>query len=252
MSPIWTSGSANTVFGASLATRYAHASAASSPPPRHAPLTAATTGVRSFSRRSSSACPSRLIASACDAVSISRNSSMSAPATHTSGFPLRTTAARIAWSRSRRSSKDANSSRTERANVFTGAPGTSSVMTAMPSRMSVVRAVLMGKRSLALHDHRKPHPAGGTYGHEPELATTTPELIQQRGRYAGAGRAERMADRDRAAHDVQPGPVDFAYRLRKSGALRPFLRLEAAQIREHLSRKSLVHLDEIHVAERQA
>src|SRR5678815_3164596 len=104
---------------------------------------------------------------------------MSAPATHTSGLPLRTTAARIDSSRSRRSRRAVNSSRTDRANVLTGALGTSSVTTAMPSRTSVVSAdVIRGASSLTFHDHREPHSTSGAHRHEPELSTTTSELVE--------------------------------------------------------------------------
>src|SRR5687768_7906789 len=134
---------------------------------------------------------------------------MSAPATHTSGLPLRTTAARIPWSRSSRSSTVANSSRTARANVLTEALGTSSVMMAIPSRTTVERVVVMnGPGSLSLHDHREPHSAGRANRHQPELAATPPQLVQQSRRDTRACRAERVPDGDRATHDVQAGAIE--------------------------------------------
>src|SRR5215831_5871923 len=159
-----------------------------------------------------------------------RNSSMSAPATHTSAFPLRTTAARIDSSRSSRSIRIANSSRTDRANVLTGALGTSSVTTAMPSRTSVVSAdVIRGVSSLTFNDHREPHSTGGAHRHEPELSTAASQLVEQRRRYARTRRAERVPDRDRAAHDVQPRTIHLAHRLGEPRALGPGFRLEATK-----------------------
>ena len=139
MSPSCTSGSASTVFGLSVAMRYANAIADSSPPPTHAPLIAATIGLPR-SRRSIIACPSRDRRSASVAVRSATSSSMSAPAMKLSGLPLIITTARTLSSFSSRSMSAPNSSRTARVKVFTGAPGTSKVTTATPSCISVVRA----------------------------------------------------------------------------------------------------------------
>ena len=62
------------------------------------------------------------------------------------------------------------------------------------------------------------------------------ELVQQRGHQPGAGRAERVAERDRAAVDVDLGEVG-------AGLLLP---------REHDRRERLVDLDEVDVVERHA
>ena len=70
---------------------------------------------------------------------------------------------------------------------------------------------------------------------------------------ARAGRRERVADRDRAALDVQLRTVDRAERL---GEAEPFaaelLRLPGLQRAEHLRGKSLVDLVEIEVLERES
>jgi hypothetical protein len=60
--------------------------------------------------------------------------------------------------------------------------------------------------------------------------------MQQRGRQLGAGAAERVAEGDRAAVDVQPIRIDR--KLAKAG--------------EHLGRERFVQLDEIDLVERQA
>ena len=45
--------------------------------------------------------------------------------------------------------------------------------------------------------------------------------------------------------------IHLADRLGEAGALRPLARLEPAQVAQHLRRERLVHLDEVHVGERQ-
>ena len=74
------------------------------------------------------------------------------------------------------------------------------------------------------------------------------ELVGERDENAAAGRAERMPDRDRAAHHVELRPIDFANRLGESGALGPLPRHESGEVAQHLRGKRLVHLDEIDVA----
>src|SRR5262249_46722649 len=153
---------------------------------------------------------------------IDRNSSMSAPATQTSGLPLRMTAARIESSFSSRSISVVNSSRTLRANVLTGALGTSSVTMAMPSCTSVARAGIMrDSESLPLDHHGESHSSRCTHRHEPELPAATTELVEQRRRYAGTRCAERMANRNRATHHIETRTIDLSHRLRESGTLGP-------------------------------
>src|SRR6266511_4040605 len=65
----------------------------STPPPRQAPLIAATVGNGSARMRPNSSCPARLPAIASSRELILGNSSISAPAQKTNGFPVRTIAA---------------------------------------------------------------------------------------------------------------------------------------------------------------
>jgi hypothetical protein len=60
-----------------------------------------------------------------------------------------------------------------------------------------------------------------------------------------------MADRDRTAHHIETLQIDFAHRCRKARTTRPFRRDKSLEIAEHLRRKRFVHLDKIHVRERQ-
>ncbi len=75
-----------TVLAAVLAVQW---SASSSPPPRHAPLTAATVGNGSVRIRSNSSWPARLPSAAVSGVTCG-NSSMSAPAQNQNGLPVNT------------------------------------------------------------------------------------------------------------------------------------------------------------------
>ena len=67
-------------------------SASSTPPPRQAPLTAATVGYGSARIRPKSSCPARLPSAASSGVAPG-NSVMSAPAAKTNGLPVITSAA---------------------------------------------------------------------------------------------------------------------------------------------------------------
>src|SRR5688500_3486886 len=100
-----------------------------------------------------------------------------------------------------------------------------------------------------LENHREAHSARGADSHQAELSIAALELVQQRDRYAGARSTERVAEGNRSAHYVETRLVHHSHRLREARALRPRFRLEASKIREHLRRKRLMHLHEIHVPE---
>src|SRR6186713_2335479 len=259
--------------------RHAHASDASSPPPRHAPCIAATTGVRRFSRRSSSACPSRLADSAWAAVFHSRNSSISAPAMNVSGFPLMSTAARTDVSASSCWKSAMNSFLTEREMMLTDSPGGSKTTIPMPSSTVSLSALIERMwdvgcertrlpipavfrffrgisptshiphpRSRSSFDyHCKPEPSGSADGHQPELPSSPRELVGECHRYARSGGAERVAGGNAPAHHVEPCAVHLAHRLAETRARRPLVRVEPAKVGEHLRREGLVHLHQVDV-----
>src|SRR5688500_15994654 len=109
----------------------------------------------------------------------------------------------------------------------------SKVRMATPSSISVVTAYGV-ESSGTFHHHREAESARGAHGHQPELSAASLQLVQQRDRDALARRAEGVADRDRSTHDVELVAIDFANRMREARALRPRLRLEAFQVRQHL------------------
>src|SRR5687767_12482498 len=191
---------------------------------------AATTGTRMRSSRLIISWPSRLSRSASAAVSSSRNSSMSAPATQMSFLPLSRTAEVTDESFSSRPKSASSSSFTWRLNLFTGSPGMSNVRTATPSSISVVIAYGV-EISGTFHHHREAEPSRGTDGHQAELLPSSTELVEERDGDALARCAEGMADRDRAAHDVELVAIDFTHRMREARAFGPGLRFEPAKIR---------------------
>src|SRR5438105_5083915 len=103
----------------------------------------------------------------------------------------------------------------------------------------------------ALDHHREAHSSRGANSHQSELAITSSELIEKGDRYARAGCAEWMTDCDRSAHHVESRLIHFSHRVRESGSLSPILRLETAEVRQYLRRECLMHLDQIHVLERE-
>ncbi len=78
-----------------------------------------------------------------------------------------------------------------------------------------------GPRSLALDDHSVAEPTGRAHRHQAELSAPPRQLVGQRGEDAPAGGAERMPDRDRPAHDVQPRAIHLAHGLRCTRPARP-------------------------------
>src|SRR5208282_3028520 len=62
-------------------------------------------------------------------------------------------------------------------------------------------------RPLSLHAHRNTHAAANAQRGEPLLGVALLHLVKQRHQNARAGRADRMAERDGAAIDVDLGGV---------------------------------------------
>src|SRR5687768_13296375 len=104
--------------------------------------------------------------------------------------------------------------------------------------------------SSSFNHHSESQPTSGTHGHKSKLPSPPPQLIRQRSRYARTRRAERMADRNAATHNIEPGAIDLADRLTHAGARCPLVGIEAAKVREHLRSKRFVHLDQVHVLQR--
>src|SRR5690606_34641124 len=122
----------------------------------------------------------------------------------------------------------------------------SSVTTATPfSRTATERIAMLA----ALQDHREAHPALGADRDQPELDVAADHLVRQGGDDPGAGRAEGMADRDRAAVDVGPLPVDLPDRLGPAQLFGPGLRAPGFDVGEHLRGERLVDLHQPAVAE---
>ncbi len=145
-SPSWTSGSANTVFGPSIATRARQTRITSRPPPRAAPATAATNGFGLRSTRSSEAWPCRDSSRAAEAVVFER-ASRSAPARKFPVLPLARTQARTPESSAMTSRACSRSDRDSRVRTLTGLPGVSNVMIATPSGRFSIRKVFMSRVS---------------------------------------------------------------------------------------------------------
>ena len=64
-----------------------------------------------------------------------------------------------------------------------------------------------------------PHSTGRADRHEAERPVAPHQLVAQRRENPSTRRAERMAERDRPTHDVEPRTIHFAHGLRESGAL---------------------------------
>src|SRR5688500_16157156 len=84
-----------------------------------------------------------------------------------------------------------------------------------------------------LDDHRNPLPAADARGSQPVALLAAAQLVQDREHETRAGRAERMAERDRAAVDVELLHVEVE--LFRNG--------------KDLPGKGLVDLDEVDVLE---
>src|SRR5215212_3407198 len=99
---------------------------------------------------------------------------------------------------------------------------------------SNVRSMSLTSAGLnTLDDHRNPLPSADARGGEAVALLAAAQLVENRQQEARAGGAERMAERDRAAVDVQLLLVD----------------VELFRDREDLSRERFVDLDEVDVVE---
>src|SRR3954467_11257883 len=86
-------------------------------------------------------------------------------------------------------------------------------------------------RSAALDAHRDAHAAADAERGETLLGIAPLHLVEERDQHARAGRADRMADRDRAAVDVDPGRIPAE------------ILVDGASLR----RESLIRLDEVEI-----
>src|SRR5258707_10203941 len=87
--------------------------------------------------------------------------------------------------------------------------------------------------SVACDAHSNPHAAADAQRGEALLGVALLHLVQQRDQHAGAGSADRMADRDRATIDVDLGSIPAEVLVDRAG----------------LRGESLVGLDQIEIAD---
>src|SRR5204862_199631 len=87
--------------------------------------------------------------------------------------------------------------------------------------------------SAALDHHGESHPSLRADRQEAELHVPPGHFVRERGDEPGAGRAERMADGNGAAHHVDDVLVDL-----------PAFGGPTLEVRKHLRRKRLMHLDQ--------
>src|SRR5688572_28214464 len=200
---------------------------------------ATTIGLGNRSRRPIISCPARAIAVPSSAELIRVNSWISAPATKFSALPDMSTTARASGSSAICRSSASSSSMIGLPSMFTDSPGTSRVRTAIPSawvsEKAVIRSTGVGswelgvgvghypkphlptprshgdRASYPLQYHRQPHPALGADRDQPELDIAPLHLVGEGGDQPGTGGSERVANGDRASHDVGAGPVHFAH-----------------------------------------
>ena len=213
-------GQADVGLGSSSATRWWLASAISSPPPSAAPLIAATTGLPSVSRVRSCALISCAQAVSSSASSASRliRSWRSPPAKNVFFADVRTTPVMLSFS-PRRAGPTARPStrRTPRSSCSPTASGSSSVRVTMPSASLSQRIVFVlvhcslefaqcsSDRSTMV---AMPMPPPTHSVHEARRASAALELVERGAEQHRAGRAERMAQGDRAAVHVDRSRVD--------------------------------------------
>src|SRR4051794_4809073 len=210
-------------------------SASSTPPPRHAPLTAATVGNGSARIRANSAWPTRLPSRASSA-SACGNSFTSAPAENQNGLPVTTRAAHPPRSSSGSTrSSDANAPRPKNGGCVWSAPSSIVSSATSPARASLNAASAMTHvlpEDCGAHAHSDAE-GGEAVADGGTLAEAVGELRHQ----PHARRGERMPAGDRAAVGVQPFVV----------------RVDAEPVApgEHLHGERLVQLEEADVVERQ-
>ena len=174
----------------------------SSPPPRHAPWIAATTGMRQRSSRSSQRLPAARQRLGVGAPCARARNCVDVGAGDATCRACPTSARRRAIGRVvlepvEQRGENASSARRGRA-LFTGSPGRSMRRRrATPSTTCQrERGVQQLHRSRALHDHRVAHAAGRAHGQHAELPAAPRSSLQSVVRMRAAGGAERMADGD--------------------------------------------------------
>src|SRR5579862_4694796 len=204
-------------------------SASSSPPPRQAPLIAATVGNGSAWMRENSPWPARIPSRGS---STRPSSSMSAPTQNTNGLPVMTAAVQ---------SPRSSSSMTEIADSKADRP--SVVGTRWSSPLSIVTsATVPARRSLkavsanALPEDRGAHSHADAERGEPVAALALTEPVGELGDEAHPCRRERVPAGDRTAVRIEPGVV----------------RVDAELVapRQHLDGERLVQLEDVDLVER--
>src|SRR4051794_16452059 len=210
-------------------------SASSTPPPRHAPLIAATVGNGSALIRPKSSCPARLPSSASSRVAPG-NSVMSAPAAKTNGLPVITRPSQSPFSSSGSSrSSDSSAARPKKVGLVWSSPLSIVTRASEPARASLNSVAA----SEVLPDERGAHPHADAQCGEAVMGLgPLPEAEHQLREEAHSGRSERMAAGDRSAVWVEPLVLRIDSELLAPG--------------EHLHREGLVQLDQPDVVERQA
>src|SRR5690242_8835606 len=104
-----------------------------------------------------------------------------------------------------------------------------------PRKLRSVRPLATAETSYALQQKRESHAAADAEGGESEPGLSFLHLVQQRSRDANSSAADRMAQRDGAAVDVQAIGT----------------KAQLAITRDHLRGKSFVQLDEIDLGKRE-
>ncbi len=93
-------------------------------------------------------------------------------------------------------------------------------------------------------DEREPHPALGTNGDEAKLHIPPLHLVGERRHHPRPGCPEWMPDSDRTTQHVGLFPIDFPDGLAPPDPLGPLFRSPGEFVRQHLSRKCFMDLDD--------
>src|ERR671935_1415368 len=181
--------------------RAVQCNASSTPPPRHAPLTAATVGNGSARSRPNSSCPARAPSTARSRVMFG-NSVMSAPAAKKNGLPVITAAVKSPFSScvSARSS-DASAASPKKVGLVQSSP-----LSIVTSATSPARATLNSVTGGKVFPNE-----GGAHAHadaerRQPVTNVRPllEAVRELRQQAHAGRGERVPTGDRAPVRVEP------------------------------------------------
>src|SRR3954470_18831473 len=215
--------------------RVLQCNASSTPPPRHAPLIAATVGKGSARRRPKSSCPARAPSTARSRV-MSGNSVMSAPAAKKNGLPVMTAALYSERSSSPNSrSSDSSACSPKNVGFVQSAPLSIVTSATSPARVSLnsVPGAKVRPQESRAHAHPDTKPRQSV-AHVRTLAETVCELRHQ----PHAGGCERMPAGDRTAVGIEAR----------------VLRIDAEGVApgEHLNGERLIQFEKADVVERQA